>query len=229
MTYVTGDIHGCYEQYEAMLKEIRFSDSDTLYVLGDVVDRGERSMDVLMDMSMRANVYPIMGNHEFMALQFLAKLPQKGSSMENVTKEDMDALKKWMAEGGAGTVEGFLKLSNEEREAILEYLEEFSAYEELEVKGKRYILVHADLGNFTPDKALEDYELFELIGGRADYSKRYFEDAVLVTGHRPTFLIDERMRGRIWRGNGHICVDCGAGYGEPLGCICLETGEEFYA
>ena len=40
MIYVLGDIHGCYDKYEEMLKRIRFSDDDTLFVLGDVVDRG---------------------------------------------------------------------------------------------------------------------------------------------------------------------------------------------
>lgn len=229
MTYVMGDIHGCYEQYMAMLREISFSDDDILYVIGDVIDRGERSIDVLMDMSMRANVYPIMGNHEFMALHLLGKLPKNGASMSDFDPDDMAAFKKWMAEGGAGTIEGFLKLSPDEREAILEYLEEFAAYEEISVNGRRYIIVHADLGNFAPDRELDDYELYELVAGRADYDRRYFADAVLITGHSPTFLIDERSRGYIWRGNGHICVDCGAGYGEPLGCICLETGEEFYA
>lgn len=229
MTYVMGDVHGCYEQYMAMLQEIGFSDKDILYVIGDVIDRGERSIDVLMDMSMRANVYPILGNHEFMALHLLKKLPTDGSGMSDFDPEDMKAFKKWMAEGGAGTIEGYLKLSSDEKESILEYLEEFAAYEEVTVKGKRYVIVHADLGNFDPERDLDDYELFELVTGRADYTKRYFDDATLVTGHMPTFLIDERRRGFIWRGNGHICVDCGAGYGEPLGCICLETGEEFYA
>ena len=229
MTYVLGDIHGCFEQYKAMLEEIRFTDRDTLYVIGDVIDRGERSIDVLTDMSMRANVFPILGNHEFMALHLLGRIPPDGAGLRDVDPEEIAAFKKWMAEGGSGTIEGFLKLSQEEREAILEYLEEFAAYEEVTVKGRRYVLVHADLGGFDPERDLEEYELQELITGRADYSRRYFADATLITGHMPTFLIDERYRGRIWRGNGHICVDCGAGYGEPLGCLCLDTGEEFYA
>ena len=101
MTYVMGDIHGCYEQYAAMLKEIRFSDEDVLYVIGDVIDRGRRSIDVLTDMSMRANVFPILGNHEFMALHLLSKLLADGSGMENVEPEDIAAFRKWMAAAAA--------------------------------------------------------------------------------------------------------------------------------
>jgi serine/threonine protein phosphatase 1 len=58
MIYVMSDIHGCYRQYMTMLEKIEFADDDLLYVLGDVVDRGPQPMEVLMDMSMRANVIP---------------------------------------------------------------------------------------------------------------------------------------------------------------------------
>ncbi len=65
-----------------MLKKINFSDDDTLYVLGDVVDRGERSIDVLLDMMNRTNVFPIIGNHELMVLELLRKL------MVEITEEN---------------------------------------------------------------------------------------------------------------------------------------------
>lgn len=37
---------------------------DVLYILGDVVDRGPEPMKILNDMSMRINVFPILGNHD---------------------------------------------------------------------------------------------------------------------------------------------------------------------
>ena len=40
MHYVISDIHGCYAQFAELLNLIRFKDTDTLYVLGDIVDRG---------------------------------------------------------------------------------------------------------------------------------------------------------------------------------------------
>ncbi|NCE64642.1 hypothetical protein D1159_08595 [Pseudoflavonifractor sp. 524-17] len=40
MTYAVSDIHGCYEKYRELLKAISFGKNDTLYVLGDVIDRG---------------------------------------------------------------------------------------------------------------------------------------------------------------------------------------------
>ena len=38
MTYVVSDIHGCLDKFNRLLREIRFTDNDILYVLGDIVD-----------------------------------------------------------------------------------------------------------------------------------------------------------------------------------------------
>lgn len=73
MYYVMSDIHGCYREYRKALKMIHFSEEDTLYVLGDVVDRGPEPIRVLQDMMLRRNVFPIIGNHEYMALMVLKK------------------------------------------------------------------------------------------------------------------------------------------------------------
>ena len=62
--YCMSDIHGEYEKYIQMLELIELSDEDTLYVLGDVIDRGPGSVDILMDMMRRPNVIPLIGNHE---------------------------------------------------------------------------------------------------------------------------------------------------------------------
>ena len=39
-TFVMSDIHGMAELLWEMLENIRFSESDTLYILGDMIDRG---------------------------------------------------------------------------------------------------------------------------------------------------------------------------------------------
>ena len=62
----------------------------------------------------------------------------------------------------------------------------------------------------------------------SEYEKEYFPDKYIVTGHTPTGFIDKAYKGRIYRKNNHIAIDCGAVFGNPLGCICLDTFEEFY-
>ena len=41
MNYVTSDLHGEDEKFEQLLRLIRFSSSDKLFVIGDVIDRGK--------------------------------------------------------------------------------------------------------------------------------------------------------------------------------------------
>ncbi len=68
----------------------------------------------------------------------------------------------------------------------------------------------------------------DFIIGKIEYDKIYFEDKFFVSGHTPTELIDKAYKGRIYRKNNHIAIDCSAAFGNPLGCICLDTFEEFY-
>ena len=70
---------------------------------------------------------------------------------------------------------------------------------------------------------LEDYIL-----GEPDYEEQYFKDKYIVTGHTPTGFIKRESVGKIWQGNHHIAIDCGAVYGKNLGCLCLNTMEEYY-
>ena len=50
MTYVMSDLHGRYDKYVQMLEKIGFGDGDTLYILGDVIDRGPDGIRILLDM-----------------------------------------------------------------------------------------------------------------------------------------------------------------------------------
>lgn len=62
------DLHGEKYRYDAMLEMIQFSGEDTLYILGDVVDRGPNGIDILRDIMQRPNVHLILGNHEDLLL-----------------------------------------------------------------------------------------------------------------------------------------------------------------
>lgn len=75
MTYVVSDIHGCDKKYFRLLEMLHFSDTDTLYILGDVVDRGSGGLRVLLDAASRQNVILLRGNHEQAALEFLPRDP----------------------------------------------------------------------------------------------------------------------------------------------------------
>ena len=74
MTYVMSDLHGMYDRFIAMLEKIDFSDSDELFIIGDIIDRGERPVDILEYVMDKPNITVLLGNHEVMARDFLRRL-----------------------------------------------------------------------------------------------------------------------------------------------------------
>lgn len=89
-------------------------------------------------------------------------------------------------------------------------------------------MVHGGVGNSEEDKDIEDCSLHEVIWSRCDYDKRYYKEKYLITGHTPTFTINKEYDGKIYKNNNHFAIDCGVSHGRPLGCVCLDTLEEFY-
>lgn len=229
-TYVMSDIHGNYEKYQQALKAIELQENDILYVLGDVVDRGTGSCKILFDMMRHFNIIPLLGNHEFMALSVLSKLVEEitEDTLENFNQDFVTGMLTWFENGGQSTLEEFKTLSPEDRQIILEYLEEFELYEEITVRGQDYILVHAGLENFKKTKRLSDYQLHEIIWAETNYDKVYFEDKILITGHTPVQLLSNGRNNKILKMNNHIAIDCGCGFHGKLGVLCLDTMEEMY-
>ena len=56
MRYIISDIHGCKKEYLELLRKIKFSDEDHLYILGDVLDRSDWSF-VRCNESKKCNTY----------------------------------------------------------------------------------------------------------------------------------------------------------------------------
>ena len=234
MHYVISDLHGHYEKYRAMLAAISLKPADTLYVLGDVIDRGPDGCKILMDMMGRPNVIPILGNHEFTAAICLPWL------LKEVTDQNLDALsdvhiaalKEWIANGGGPTLRELKRLRQEEREDILDYIQEMDLYAEVEAGGRSFILTHAGLDHFAPEKPLEAYELMDFLLARPSLNTEFFRDKYLVYGHTPTRLLmrqaGEAPTDDIVRLVTQIAVDCVCVYGGRLVCLCLDTLEEAY-
>ena len=79
MTYVLSDIHGNSRRFQSILSQIDLQPEDTLYILGDIIDRfpdGGRLLRQIMKMS---NVKVLLGNHELMMLDALR--PEKPAEM----------------------------------------------------------------------------------------------------------------------------------------------------
>lgn len=230
MTYVVSDLHGDHAAFQNLLKKIEFTDDDILYVVGDIVDYGEDSMELLCEISMMPNVYAVVGDHDLKALRMLSAFDKMSKNGEAPTPEFAEEMSRWVKdEGGAPTLAGFRELSDEMREGVLDFLAEMTYYEELTVNDETFLMIHAGLKNFSPDREIDDYEVDELLFEPIDVDAEYYEDKTLVVGHVPTCDLPEGDEGRIYYGNGSICMDCGVEKGHPLGCLCLETLKEYYS
>lgn len=232
-TFVIGDIHGEYEQLRVLLDKMHFSDEDVLYVLGDVVDRGPNPIKTLKYLMTLPNCTCLAGNHELMALMSLRLLMREITDdfLESLSQEEFEQLTDWMLNGSDTTISEYTKLSMEERKEILDFIADFEAFVELEINGQDYLLVHAGLNDFSPEKSMDDYTIDDLVWTRSDYEVPYFQDVIVVTGHTPTQVILGNPRpGYIYRANNQIAMDCCACSEKGrLAGLCLETGEEFYS
>ena len=232
-TYVMSDIHGQYDLLMDIIEKIKLNDEDTLYVLGDLIDRGPHPIKTVLKLMEMPNVICLVGNHELMAIDCLDFL------MKEITNESiasMDAMTinnivSWKINGCDTTLKEFRALDRETQMEVLVFFKDFSLYEEVTVGDKDYFLVHAGLGNYRPDKKIEEYSVFEMVWDRADYDIQYFPDKYTVSGHTTTqFMEGNPKPGYIFKKNNHIAIDCGAHIpGGRLAALCLDTGEEFYS
>lgn len=74
MIFAIGDIHGCANELRQLLNQLPQDPDATIVFLGDYVDRGPDSsevIDTILELSQRCTVVPLMGNHEEMFLGFL--------------------------------------------------------------------------------------------------------------------------------------------------------------
>ena len=230
MTYVISGIDGCFDRLTALLDTIRFSDSDILYVLGDMVGSGDASLEVVSDLSMRPNVYPVAGDKDFRALRMLSgfdRMAKDGTAPDPAFIAEMKA---WAEQdGGSAMLAAFRALDEDMREGILDFLSEMTLFEEPEVNGKKYLLVHAGIRGFDPERELDSYAPEDFMTEAPDFGKPYFSDRTVIVGHTPTQKIPGATPGKIFHTDGFIAIDCGVTEGGKLACLRLDDGAEFYA
>lgn len=220
MVYTISDIHGRYDKYSAMLEKINFGNKDTLYVLGDIIDRYDDGIKIMLDMIRRPNVVMLMGNHEAMMLDTLL-------GFEQINKESIDKMALWVFNGGESTLNSFLESSKKDRINMLNFLEAMPYYIEIEVCGSEFVLLHGGLENFSPERPLNSYSRDEIVWAEPDFENGYFADKFVIVGHTPTPTICDEPK--IFRAGKLFDIDCGCAYaGGRLGCLCLDNFEEFY-
>lgn len=226
MTYVLADIHGFHYKYLEFLQYTNFNDNDTLYIIGDVLDRGSKSIPLIQDIMKKTNVILIKGNHEDMLLPVLNDLMFESKEVQEQIINDEISISRNI--GQEYTLRDFCKLTTNEQNEITYYISQLPLYEEIEVNGINFILVHAGLPNFS-DMPIEYYDEVDLLFGPHDFEINHYGDgSKIVIGHTPTRFISGAIPDKIFHINDTIAIDCGCGFGGQLGVLSLDTGEELY-
>ena len=233
MIYVTSDLHGYpLEMFLKLLNGADFGENDFLFVLGDVIDRGEYGAELLRWMAEQPNVQLILGNHEAMLLscEFLFETVTD-ESLSKLNVEKMNLLNTWLSNGATPTLAGLRKILKEESdvmEGILDYLRDAPLYDTVTIGGNKYILVHAGLENYHPSRPLDCYTPDELLWARPTMNTQYFDDAVVIFGHTPTEFFGEQYRGKAIKTKSWICIDTGVATGNKPMLLRLDDLKEFY-
>ena len=184
--WVIPDIHGCAKTLRALIEDmIKPSKHDWLYFLGDYIDRGPASkevIDYLMYLQKEDyNIRLLMGNHE----DFLLKAYEEEAQLKSILgfKQKNKKKAEWLFHGGKQTMESF-KLHNlkEFPEIYLEWMRNLEYYIELE----NYFLVHAGF-NFNIPNPFTDKESMLWIR-EFDIKPEKIKNKKVIHGHVPISL-----------------------------------------
>ena len=229
MTFVVSNLYGRLEKLEKLIKKINLKDSDLLYVLGNIVDYGTESIELVTDLSTRYNVYSVLGEHDYKAYLLLSefdRILREGGAPSVSFSRDMIA---WAQNGGQETLEAFKSADADTKEGFLDYLSDLPVFEEVTLKnGKEFVLTCRGIDNFDKNTDLYDYELDDFMNGCLDIEKTYFNDRTMVVGYLDYEHTPAGRAGKVTAKNNNIALACDMSENDDVVCICLETNDEYY-
>ncbi|MFP3860886.1 MAG: metallophosphoesterase family protein [Bacteroidales bacterium] len=183
MRLAIGDIHGCFKTFRKLIEDIiHLGKSDTLYLVGDYIDRGPESMEVV-DYIIQLkdegyNLQPVRGNHEEMLID-----AYKDQSPEN--------FRLWMMNGAESTLKSYDIASysvmgsaslNELPEHHTSFFKKLPYYIMLD----DFIIVHAGI-NFEAEEPFSDYR--SMVWCRdCENDLIKSKNRIVIHGHTPTPL-----------------------------------------
>jgi len=198
--FAISDIHGCYKPfYELVVKTIKLNKSDRLILLGDYIDRGYESrevIDFIMDLQAGGfDVTALTGNHEVMLVD---------------AYNDPEMLPLWHMNSGFTTQFSF-NIQNIKK-LDTRYLEFFKNLEYYTTAGN-YFFVHAGFNDSLADPFSDrEYMIWE---SRESYKNPLFAGKTIIHGHRPKKL--DYIKMLIRQKSNFIPIDTGCVYGCEMG------------
>lgn len=189
---VVGDVHGHYDGLMHLLEAIAPDADDQVFFLGDLIDRGPKSAQVI-DFVRHSGHSCLLGNHEQLLLESFP-----GDEIRP------QALHAWLHSGGQTTVSSYSK-----PEMLLEHL-----------TWVRTLPTYLDLGDFWlvhagvhPQLPIAEQTAQEYCWIREEFHSSpnpYFVDKLIITGHTITFTLPDVSPGFLAQGRGWLDIDTGA-------------------
>lgn len=238
-TYVMSDIHGCYDEFISMLERIRFSESDSLIIAGDCIDRGKQSYEMLKWIeNCPPNVTLLRGNHEEKFSEYIElmlmldrdEMLATDRSSNTDTRTLYDSVDNFIRSNEVtcldfdlyGTIGSLLTKHNVTFADLCRWadiIRKMPYFKKLDINGKTFVAVHAGYTE-EPEKIPEKFaniEEFYLYAREESFQLGGIPHGVIIAGHTPTIAENKfaYTGGHPFRyhDNGKDCVfydiDCG--------------------
>lgn len=231
-TLAIGDIHGCYRALSILVERVPIAPDDLVVTLGDYVDRGPRSRDVLDWLLARhktGHLVALRGNHEIMML---------------AARTGPTALENWLDVGGKATLRSYAGREIAARKAVsvsggrAALAADAATQAPLDVvpaehwqfiemvcrdvfEQKRHFFVHASA---EPGLDLDEQPEYALYWDKIyDEPAPHASGKIMICGHTPQKKGEPRNFGHA------VCIDtwaCGGGW---LTCLDVDSGQYWQA
>jgi serine/threonine protein phosphatase 1 len=175
--WVIGDVHGHNLTLQELLSQIELGKEDRVIFVGDLIDSGPRSAQVIEAVRSDSRFHSIRGNHEQMMIDSVMDLNSGRPGMTTTT---------WLMNGGMNTMDSFDRAYGEDSDEKLREVCQWFTSLPLEIILDRHRIVHAGYDPLVEmDSQKEDAMLW--------FRERFFDhpevlDAKkqIIFGHTPT-------------------------------------------
>lgn len=201
--FVVGDIHGCLDMLNEKLLSVDFDESkDLLISVGDLIDRGEQSVECL-DLITQPWFRAVRGNHEQMAIDALAS----------------EEYSHWLVNGGIW----YFELDTDEKLLVTSLIKQAANLPliiEVSTDSGKYVIAHADYpsDSYHFGKSVSEQHV---IWSRERVRKAKFHEGEEIVGAKYFIFGHTPMNEAIWFKN-QLYIDTGAVFGRELTMIQIQ-------
>lgn len=198
--FAIGDIHGCFDSLKELIENnILLQKKDKLILLGDYIDRGDKSkevVDFIMDLQEKGfDVVPLMGNHEALLLN---------------ANENEKIFSKWIQNGGNETLKSFEISSVKDIESkYIKFFKDLRYYYSFE----DLLFVHAGFNDNVVNPFTDFYSM--LWKCKESYANPLLANKTIIHGHNPVSVA--KCEERVLAKHLVINIDTGCVYKDSEG------------